>query len=432
MIVGVGVGASHFLNSIGGALGGGVINPLRTVAVENRGNGGPFNNGSYRHIIVRTPYRLGTDVKTFVINQGNWYHANNQTDVNNTFTILEAALEAPSGASSKFYWGGLGSRTWSIGENDVNSDEIPATNFGVSKGNKGEVWWVRCIVQVPVNGNSFIGNSSSVNNTYPTQTYYYNPANTSFSPVVGSGTLVPTGTAPANAGLFRPMLLGRPVVDGVSCIGTGDSIMSNNNDFTYPALVGACFFQRAMASEDGASDFLPSINFSLSGINYLGSLGGNTKWQAYIKYCTVGVDELGTNAAGQTVGQMTSYAEAVAAAFIANGIPLSRTIHPKLITQTDSSNNWINAGGQTFRNNWNIFVPERYPLFSASLDTLVANGKLGMAPDIWYDICDRATGKWITNGTPLFYNGDSTHPNTEGHKKGAARLRPILRAITIN
>lgn len=114
--------------------------------------------------------------------------------------------------------------------------------------------------------------------------------------------------------------------------------------------------------------------------------------------------------------------------------PGGKVIRAGLCPGTNSANLWVDAGGQTFKND-----DTTYPggdQFTLN-DKIMRRGAYSGLPyggpgecdggfDLFAYTGDPETGKWLVNGSNYYATDDGTHPKPDRHAAAAAALTPLL------
>ncbi len=401
--------------------------PLRTAATQNNV---PINRDSQTGRAVqafRQKYVIGADQSELVVCLNNRYLGTTEEVSSPSLlpdlTFFDMVIQTSGGAYHPVTFGGSRSFTIAGGEFNKLSDAIAPAVFSLSKFAKGEEYFLRGKIQTAA---AHIPNcANNVSDATGQQCAWYDPSVTTPSAADAGGAWTFTGTAVASrTSGYRPVLLGRPLLDGPSFIGIGDSIMEQAADGASAGRHGRGFFQRAMRDAADIAVY-PGINLAKTGI---GVRTGYNMCNAMMRYARYAVDQactndIGQNGTGDTTALKTKCVNAWAE-MRASGI--EKIIRTTLIPRTTGP--WADVAGQTINAGWGPAGKgqEMNDWFSArrtdgTIEHLCEmNGIRGGAvgDDFW---------KFIPNGT-----ADGTHPLPIGHEAMAVNLRAVLAGLEAN
>ncbi len=370
---------------------------------------------------TRQPYVIGQDATDLVFSAKNWLLGSSEENNTNSITIVEAALETAS-ATYPILWSGNRSVVLAAGDNDVKSDPLTAAMVGLSKFSRDEQYWVKMIVSVPNTGDSIPYTSFQAGDKSGTAVLWYDSASLTLD-VDATGQFPLSGVDFRSQG-YRLIMLGHPVDDDASFLTVGDSIATGIGDGSANGSIGRGYIQRAMC--DGTSstpvDSYPNLNFGRSGIGLNGFTTG-TKWQSYIPYARIAIDQaLTNNVTTDSVATMQGLEATLWGQFRTGGI--EKIMKAELLTRATSTDNWATTANQTVQSGWENGgkVPQLNTWFPTKVSDSTINYFVSGLRSVIVD--GTATDKWAV---PKTNNHDDTHPNNTG----CAALRTIMRsAIT--
>lgn len=273
-----------------------------------------------------------------------WYAgASTDTDIPNSYTILERALIAPNGDVYTVKWGGSLSKTINVGVDEVVSDEIPLSQSTYTTEFPAGEYIVKQIIDTGAVGNYIPTHTYALTTDVSgTQNGWYNAADTTLSTTYATGQYSVTGTALGFAGGYwnKPMIFGRPSGVDRSCIAFGDSNGTGLNDTTNKNIGGNGLVQR-MAYNGGVQSY-PMINISQSSARFAYFLN-NTKWRKLLKYAKNAIVAVGGNNVADNDALATIQGYATTLWGICTDAGIERIIHAELITRTISTDSWATA-----------------------------------------------------------------------------------------
>ncbi len=318
------------------------------------------------------------------------------------------------------------------GANDLLSDAILPSAFGLSKFTTGELYWVKGILGFAASSR-VPSSQRAVSNFSGSQAGFFTAANTTPSSVDAPGTFTATGTAlDGRSNGYCPMLMGRPLVDKPSFIGIGDSIMEITGDNTVGTTpsFGAGFFQRAMHDAGTAQTGLrPSILLARVGIAAV-NVAASDLWKPLLKYVRFAVEELGTNdmgtGGGASVTAIQSNLQSIWAACAAAGVGVYRTNY---IARSTSTNGWLDKAGQTPSPGW--ADGQTRDQINAWFATKVADNTLRGVIDTLSVATDPTDNHYyLSNGTAFATTVDGTHPQPFIHELMAGSVRAVISGLS--
>lgn len=381
---------------------------------------------------------VATDCTEIKLVRYGWYSSNaGEVDVGNSYTIEEDAILANSTYSQVLY-SGAGTKTINSGDNDIVSDSITAASVGLSIFAKGTTIWTKTIYSCTT-GNKIPTTARDVRTVAAQQSLWYDSSAGSVSTALATGPFTPSGTTATNILPPVPIIIGRPVTDGASFFGVGDSLMEGIGASTGSTSVGAAGHGWFQDSMHGASapddDTLPSINFARSGNDTTDYTGANVKWAELIKYAKYPVLACGANDIGSSCGNNLATMQSRETALIAviAGKTSVKPIRYNLTPRVNSTDGWATLVNQTAiavcweeggtADQFNDYVGTE--VGNIYLHQLIQSSILA------------SLGSWFVNY--LVANGgtassvvmnDNTHYSTYGHGIIAVDFRPYFRTLT--
>jgi len=404
--------------------------PLRVVTTLNRVLSGAESRSTHTHQAIRWPYVMGCDASSLTVSNQGWFLG--QTSYSTTggnLTIVSMSLTSPGGVVVPVTYGGLRSRTFARTDTDIKSDDIAASAFSLPQFTRGEIYWLKAIISVPTGGETIPFAALATGDVLGSQVGWYTPANTTISSTDVAGTYTVTGTAlDVRTNGYRPMILGRPLVDGPSFLCLGDSIGEQTNDSASGGVFGRGFIQRAMRTSSNTNP-LPCINLARSGTTAAMAIG-STLWHPYMAYAKVAIEQYGTNDLGTSAsagsattlqGRLTTLWSTLRAG------GLQSIIRTQLLPRATSTDSFATTANQTINTGWGAGGQSDLmnQWFATKLADTTINHLLSAASQ--RDSVDPF--KWRVNGTGGFITSDGTHPTAAGHEFLAEELRLITYAL---
>lgn len=408
--------------------------PLRTIATENRIFYATNSRAKTKHI-ARARFTVAGDASEMVLNFANlWLNLTGvgATNTGNAITVTKVAVEKDGTSQfSPVLFAGGRSTTLSDGQYDVLSDPLMPSAFGLSKFSRGEHYWIRVELDIPLTTDKVPQTFRSTSSLAGTKFAWLDPAvSTLTNGVDGVGAFTVTGTGlDEQAYGYMPMMLGRFIsanVNSFVCIGdsehfgTGDTVSVNAGN-------GYGMFQRAMTAGDDLTDPLPSINLARLSCS---TPQFNNDWiRSYYKYANILVDELGTNDIGLGTGNVTTIQNnllAIYSSFKAvqtNG----KIVRTYLLPRTTSTDSWATLENQAnpagwgegqhsnLMNNW--FDARK---LDGTVNAVVGRSSMNDAASIY---------KWAVNGSANYMTADGLHPTMVGHVIRGAELRAVFLSV---
>ena len=405
------------------------VMPLRTIAVQNRVHTGKEGRTGMDRCIVRWPIVIGTDASEAVIWMSNWLHLPPNVNPGNTLEVLDMSLSRSTDSTAvPVTFAGARNRLMADGELEVLSDPLLPSAFGQGKFTTGDVYWVKARLAVPATGNVIPSSQRSSGQFSGSYVGFYNSANSVPSATDANGPYTVTGTGfdPRSNG-WCPMLLGRPLVDGPSFLGIGDSIMEITGDSGADTNkeYGLAFFQRGMHDASLArTNLRPSILCARVGIA-ASAVSVSANWNVLTKYCRYAVEELGTNDMGGTVSSIQANLSSIWTVLRNAGLKIYRT---NFIARSTSTNGWADKAGQTPNNGWG--AGETRDQLISWFDTKVADGTLAGVIDTLSAGSDPTDNHYfVSTGVASATTSDGTHPRDAVHEAMAAKVRAVIQPL---
>lgn len=428
-----------------------LVSYLQRIAREKRSEGGTPAPTPQRYVTHRNshlttsatttrPRQIGRwhfggplpkAVKRFRLCWENWSAASsaNHADNINTVPIDQAFLEWEGVGVVRVTFGGANGIVVPIGANlESWSDYITPALFGspLSAFPAGTQLFVKFDCSVPTSGRilyssantSTVWGNAGLSGTYSRQ---YDPAVTTITNLSGAGQVTTTGTTPTVlAGMPWPLAIGEMEDPDVpALVFRGDSLTA-----------GALSWAQQIATLMG----VPSCNLAVSGAG--SSLGTTSvKYKSLYQFANHGLIGPDNNDwPASVVATIKARQEASIADMKAMGCETVGIM--ECPPQTISSNDWIDAAGQTVEANYgpgsNVY------LYNAALPTFIGADYV-ISTSAVRDASD--SYKWKTNGFPSAnsdgpidqqnYNYDRQHPTTLGHKALAEDNVDLVEAETM-
>lgn len=412
--------------------------PLRTVVSQNRVQSGKEARTNKDRQCFRYPFYIAQDCSEIVLAfAGTVLEGTGQNGVLNDYTIEGFAIEIGGSYALGSFDGGSASKVITNLSEKVLSDPIYPSAFGLSEFAYGTQIWVRGIASVPTRGTDRLPyTQTSTSHITGSQAAWWDSTLNTVSTIAATGTFTISGGSFDNrTNGVRPMVLGRPLSDGLSFVTTGDSIAETVNDGAPDIpnndplkIHGIGFIQRSVRETDN-SDVLPMINLARSATRSF-DVSGGTYAKQYFEYARFGIDEYGTNnmpAAGASLSPLQDSLQIIWDDMRTAGV--EKIIRTKYLPRTTSTDNYTTVANQTYFTNW---APGDSPdLMDDWFDTLVGTD---------LDVVTTSSGvkspsdpnKWLTDTpetTANYTAADTTHPAWRGHEFLAVELRPLMRAL---
>ena len=263
--------------------------------------------GTQLTVRLRMPFYIGSgDVSTLIPSLNGWYFTNvDAINYTNAFTIVKMAIEL-DGATTSVPVTFAGGRTKTInpGDVDIQADALLASAFGLSVIPRNTLMWVRMDYSVNTTGQYFPqGKFNFQQSGYPATVGLAIDPSTFNGGVVDSYGVLGLGSNAAAWSSFiyplTPLILGTFAQgDPATIIGIGDSITAG----TYGQLNNGALnvtnggFMLGLGDSTSSTDFVGGANFGAgyaTGTNW--SNTNKAKPQAFLKYATHAVEEMGVN-----------------------------------------------------------------------------------------------------------------------------------------
>jgi lysophospholipase L1-like esterase len=417
----------------GGSSSGGL--PLRTVATQNRVFQSYQSRAGKQNVVQRWPFVLGSDTPKLIGSFNNWINNGGDSLSGNSITIIDASLEAEADHTVVpiTFNGGDRSLTLDDGDYDVHSDAVLPADFDLDKFSRGEQYWFKCRMSVPVDGNKVPNSIWDTSSFSGTQVAFYNPANTTVTSTDVAGKYTATGTAlDAQFSGFMPMWLGYPALTDPSYLFNGNSIGEGFGDsglsgVTPSGVSGFGMFQRATHDADLTSNPIASINLCKGGAQTKHVLGDNIRSQAFFKYCRFMLEEYGTNdirSGGDSEATVKNSLTTLWNLAKANGV--EKIVRTQYLPYTTSTNNWTAADDQTeVSTSWTDATLDLNDWFADQVTAGVLAGVVDLTA-----LRDATNPRvWLTNGTAKAYTGDGLHPSHLAAETAAVAIRALTESL---
>ena len=388
---------------------------------------GVYPNNTLTHVAGKTyaqcrfPCQLGGDFSKLVLSFDNAYinTFGVQADGGQALTIRELALELDDPATAvEVTFNGSTSKTLSVGDINVQTDDILPADFGLSYFPKNRKFWVRVKVSLPSDG--FYLQGVLCNSVTGAKFVTYPPADDgSASATVGTGALGNPNNATSDPYGYGPSyILGEPIGKHLAVAWIGDSLVYSNADASGWPFTGAGFFSRS-AINSSNSNTIAQTKIARGG-STASNFVTNLKALYGLRYAnTVGIS-LGTNDLGEAGdGVVATIVDDLQSLWtVADRSGASTIIGGYLWPRTTSTDTWATAENQTYYTNWG--VGEK----SQQINDEIADA-VGTYLTAYFNPQSirhaSAPLKWAAGVTI-----DETHPNAVGHAAIAAELRTLL------
>jgi hypothetical protein len=409
------------------------VMPLRTIAVQNRMHTGSEARSTHDRQAFRWPIYIAQDASEANLWFSNWLHS--QTPGPNGFPleVLGVSLQKEGDTTTvPVLFNGARNLPMADGANDLLSDAILPSAFGLSKFTTGELYWVKGILGFAASSR-VPSSQRAVSQFSGSQAAFFTAANTTPTSVDAPGAFTVTGTAlDGRSNGYCPMLLGRPLVDKPSFIGLTDSIgeITGDNGVGTSADFGLAFFQRSMHDAGTARTGLrPSILVGRVGIAAF-SVAASDLWKPLLKYVRFAIDELGTNDIGTSgnavLSSIQTSLQSIWTACAAAGVGVYRT---NLTARSTSTNGWLDKAGQTPSPGWGD--GQTRDQLIAWFATKVSDGTLRGVIDTLSVSTDATDNHYyLSNGTGFATTVDGTHPQPFIHELMAGSVRAVIAGLS--
>lgn len=397
--------------------GGAVQNPLEFISTVNTMGGGNTQVGNFTHFPIHQPFFIGNDSVDLVLDFHNYYiAAGAEGGMGNSYTI-ESCIIYKDGDST-FYpvtFGGSRSVTVANDAFELQSDPVNVQTL------KGEQWWCKMIVSIPVQNQRlpYIGYGANV--ASGRQFLRILPADTTMSTTDEVGPYTWTGVAPSTGwnglyfgGLF---IIGHPKTPNKARVFIGDSICSGVGDASNYAH-GAGFLQRA--STTGA-DLNPCHNLGIPSIR-TDAFISRSRWKRYLKYCKYAALMTNTNDTTQGATQVQLQDRITALCGIVRGENIPKIVAGKLIAYNTGT--FTTAAGQTPNPQW-LYPGKTYD-YNDWMDTQIGTLFDGV---ITNDALRDAAAPNLWKGQTPAMTGDGIHPSSTGYITAAIEAKTVMDAV---
>jgi hypothetical protein len=337
------------------------------------------------------------------------YYNNGTEGSTPDFTVDKAAIcTATAGAAVTF--SSSRSVTVTNGTTVLLSDLLLPSALGFSDTYgipPGTQLWAKALGHVPGTGNNIPANRTGTANDC--RYGQYGAGITASDPEVPGDFTFTGGSPSAISNMWTPFLVGifRSGAGDPKCyIFDGDSIVTQG------------LGNQSVVDLDGTSNPHGYLQFSCSGTSPSSFMAPNTKWNDYIPYANVGVDEQGINNPAQH-----TQVQAIWTNYKSAGI--DKIVRTELSPKTSSTDSWATEVNQTSTadtGGFNSFLTAQFAL--GNFDYLdPQNSSRGVDPL-----------KWVVDGTPFYAvqnDGLGVHPSDTVRTLMATELRNIFNPIKI-
>lgn len=337
-------------------------------------------------------------------------------DLSNGFTIDKVAVQL-NGVSVPALFGGSRSKTMAGTDFDVLTDEIEASEFGLSTIPYGAEITVKVKLtkaesaEIPFS----IFTASDVTDGL---SMFYNEAGATVSDVDELGAFTYSGDTFTRQTGYHCRVMGRFVASNVRVlVGRGDSIMQGTGDSS-SGEEGPGWFQRMTHKFDVVP---PVLNAAIGGSKALAG-ASDPRIKALYAYATDGIIAYGTNDLASTGNSATAQeirdrVLAIMANMREMGINTVGINH--LSPRTTSTDNWATEENQVPMNNWGAN--------GVADDFNQSAGALGADYIITVDsMRGNDYFKFAVDGTERFMVADNVHPSSHGHEVRAVEAYNIV------
>lgn len=302
------------------------------------------------------------------------------------------------------------------------SDALYPSQFGLTKFAKNTQFYVR-EVRAVTSGQMFTREGAIANMT---------GEGTAFSNGLSASQLLSTGplVAPSGGSLItRDMgatgVIGRPIGHEIAVVAIGNSILAGFDDINAPTgddgTAGGGFLQRGLHNTSGRS--IPLVQMSYAGTRASQFVASMAKRQAWFPYCTIGVEEYGTNDfadGARTVAQIYSDRQTIWATMRAGGVRHIEAV--PIFPRTTSTDNFLTTANQTPNAGYATGGTFRDPM-NADLATALGLGLIDGIINTNSIAADSIlVDRWVVDGVTANYpTPDGTHPQPV--------LAPLMAAV---
>ncbi|QDJ96366.1 hypothetical protein Xoosp13_179 [Xanthomonas phage Xoo-sp13] len=411
-------------------------------AVRNAAISNTQDTRAYSNVAQRWQYFTGSgDLAEISVVFNNWsMNATTNSILNpGNDTPIQACSIEINGVTAPVTFSGSRTRTLLNGEDDVVSDAIPASAFGLSSIPRGSTVFIKFIFAMGApNRNMPISNFRQTSDGG--YCIWYDPASVTVSSVDSPGAFTVTGAVNNTNSVVRPFafmprIVGRYLPGYAPVwVAVGDSITQGLNDTSANRIGGRGWIGRMLADSDGDSNGLSYCNMGVASALSITSTNSPRFWSAY-KYATHGTFMHGTNdfdtsGTGVTVATMQTRAtNGINQMRTAPGSRITTIMVGKIIVRTTSTDGWKTTANQTYRGTG--WAPgANIDQFNAWLDT--QNGVLFNALIPWTFPRDSSIPQmWGNDGgvTNNYMTADGTHPTATAYIGMANEARSARLAL---
>ena len=422
------------------------MHPVRIIAtngvVANQTDDETTGGSTRSQFISRIPIIFGCNATEVTLAFDNYYlngTTNVETNGTQTITIVKVALEKDGAATSTpiTFSGG---RTLAVAPGAVNVHSDTLTTSIVAD----QLYWERITATVPAPGVVGIGAFTDPLFTGAI-TWFYDPVN-NIDQVDGVGPLTrPTTPVTKAQGYGASAILGRcPESGHRSVVNVGASFSVGFDDpYTWTGTAcspdgtaiaaGIGIMPHAAMNNGVITGTIPFTKITLGGTGATQSATW-TKSQAYFQYANILFDDMGANdiSAGLTPAQiMTLHTDPTTGLWtIARKAGVQRVVAMQMNQRTNSTNQWIDAAGQTPQTGFNTgqVGDQLNGLYATAQTAGTLDGQLTLSGT--QDPGNRWL--WKTNGTVFAFTCAGLHPIDTGYPLMGAELRTIMNGLSVN
>ncbi|WP_408585893.1 fibronectin type III domain-containing protein [Novosphingobium sp.] len=369
-----------------------------------------------RGIIMRRPIYIGSAGASELRASFSNTFTTRSAESGNSVTVKSVYLEKGDGSASvqlTFDAGAATSKTLAWLDNDIQSDPVLPSAFGLSSFAANSLWWERIVFEVALTTDKY-PTSVPIRTAYTGFTAYkYDPA--SFASLTASGTGAIDGTGKTaltnNTKAWGAIWLGRPAVASRSYLCRGDSWTRDNDGDVgtnyFPLRLFSDIFERALVNEAGTV-FEPFLNCGVYGSSIYPY--SSDPCQPYYKYATDLFCELGINNTGATAGQLQGALSSLWAAF-KTATPAGRIWRTKYLQPTTSTDSYVTEANQTVASQ--SLAGGVFYATNDWFDTKVSDGTLAGVIPLGRARSPSNFYKWRVNDGVANWSISSSHPTPQ-------------------
>lgn len=362
-----------------------------------------------RSMQLRLPVTIAGARSKLRLSLDNWAATSSGDNIGNDVSIEALALEKVTGgaAVTAVTIGGSGTYTLAAGASAVQTDDILPSAFGLSEFADGSQWYIRARVSVASSGQTVpCGRWSGETGA---TVWVYNPASTTPSAVVASGSMSYTGTAPTvPSRSFSPLVIGVSASgDPKSIFVTGDSLIEGTS------VIDGTFVNKATIALG-----LPYVEHAVGGQSHA-ERDASTRWRDSLPYGRVLVDNLATNSEAATYMRAhTIYNAARLASY-------DSWHRVEMFPRTTSTDSWATEANQTIAS-----ITARPSAGDRNANFWAAKGWIAgvMQTD---GIQGADTSKWIVTGAANYATSDGVHQSAAADNLLVTQAQAYLSAVSV-